>query len=390
MKRLRPDYYEHFTCIAGSCPITCCQEWKIAVDDDTARHWKKLAPPADVEEQKKNLNAYTIHKDGERVIGLTPEHKCPFLNQDKLCKLVCAYDDTVLSRTCQDFPREILRFRTHEEESLMAACPAVLDIWLELKTLSFPSPAPEDLPSDRARLLFRLRSESIRLLDVSLQAQDKVTPAQALLELSYILQELNRADTLDDAHITEYFSDGSRAQLRDAISNIDLPPLDTLDECNELLQDLAVNYRKEGLYSGYLEPIIRLAEELSDGYDEEELLRGWDAFRQDFTVWRPLLFHYLENELYSGLLLPGSDLTLTTLLLHLEWIVLTYAVIRHSLFLAWLQDNKQPLSYETVRNYIVILNRMTGYNEDDVLEYLENSFEDPLWDWGYFALILGR
>lgn len=390
MKRLCPDYYEHFTCIAGACPITCCQEWKIAVDDDTARRWKKLAPPADVEEQKKNLNAYTIHKDGERVIGLTPELKCPFLNSDKLCKLVCTYDDTVLSRTCQDFPREILKFRTHEEESLMAACPAVLDIWLEMDGLTFPKPMPEDLPSERTRLLFRLRSESIRLLDLSHRAPEKDTPEQALLELSYILQELNRIDTLDDAHITEYFSDSSRAQLRDAISNIDLPPLDTLDECNELLQDLAVNYRKEGLYSGYLEPIIRLAEELSEGCDEEELLRDWDAFRQDFTVWRPLLFHYLENELYSGFLLPGSDLTLTTLLLHLEWIVLTYAVIRHSLFLAWLQSGRQPLSYETVRSYIVILNRMTGYNEEDIFEYLENSFEDPLWDWGYFALILGR
>lgn len=390
MKRLCPDYYEHFTCIAGACPITCCQEWKIAVDDDTARRWKKLAPPADVEEQKKNLNAYTIHKDGERVIGLTPELKCPFLNSDKLCKLVCTYDDTVLSRTCQDFPREILKFRTHEEESLMAACPAVLDIWREMDGLTFPKPMPEDLPSERTRLLFRLRSESIRLLDLSHRAPEKDTPEQALLELSYILQELNRIDTLDDAHITEYFSDSSRAQLRDAISNIDLPPLDTLDECNELLQDLAVNYRKEGLYSGYLEPIIRLAEELSEGCDEEELLRDWDAFRQDFTVWRPLLFHYLENELYSGFLLPGSDLTLTTLLLHLEWIVLTYAVIRHSLFLAWLQSGRKPLSYETVRSYIVILNRMTGYNEEDIFEYLENSFEDPLWDWGYFALILGR
>ncbi len=178
MKRLRPDYYEHFTCIAGACPITCCQEWKIAVDDDTSRRWKKLAPPADVEEQKKNLNAYTIHKDGERVIRLTPEHKCPFLNSDKLCKLVCTYDDTVLSRTCQDFPRELLRFRTHEEESLMAACPAVLDIWQELETLSFPSPAPEDLTSEQARLLFRLRSASIRLLDLSHQAPEKDTPEQ--------------------------------------------------------------------------------------------------------------------------------------------------------------------------------------------------------------------
>lgn len=387
MKRLHPDYYEYFTCIAGSCPITCCQEWKIAVDDDTARRWKKLAPPSDVAEQKKNLNAYTTYKDGERVIGLTPDHKCPFLNDDKLCKLVCAYGDTVLSKTCRDFPREILKFRTHEEESLMAACPAVLDIWREMDELTFPEPTPEALTSARARLLFRLRSESIRLLEDSRANHRK--PEEALLELSYILQELNRANTLDDARITEYFSAHSRAQLCSAIAAVDLPPLDTLDECNELLQDLAVNYRKEGLYPCYLNPIIARAEVLSEGYDEAEHLEHWDAFTQDFTTWQPLIYQYLENELYSGLLLPGIDQDLEALLLHLEWIVLTYTVIRHSLFLVWLED-KQPLSYEAVRNYIVILNRMTGYNEEDVFEYLENSFEDPLWDWGYFALILGR
>ena len=52
---------------------------------------------------------------------------------------------------------------------------------------------PEDLTSEQARLLFRLRSESIRLLDLSHRAPEKDTPEQALLELSYILQELNRS-----------------------------------------------------------------------------------------------------------------------------------------------------------------------------------------------------
>ena len=33
---------------------------------------------------------------------------------------------------------------------------------------------------------------------------------------------------------------------------------------------------------------------------------------------------------------------------------------------------------------------MTGYENDDIYEYLENSFEAPIWDWGYFALIVGK
>ena len=42
MKRIRPDYYDKFTCIADQCTITCCQEWKIGVDADTNRKWKKI------------------------------------------------------------------------------------------------------------------------------------------------------------------------------------------------------------------------------------------------------------------------------------------------------------------------------------------------------------
>lgn len=45
MKNYQPDYYNKFKCIADKCSITCCQEWKIAVDDATNRKWKKLSPP---------------------------------------------------------------------------------------------------------------------------------------------------------------------------------------------------------------------------------------------------------------------------------------------------------------------------------------------------------
>ena len=86
MKRIRPDYYDKFACIADQCSITCCQEWKIGVDADTNRKWKKIFPPEDVSPQKKNLSAYTTKKDGGRVIELTEEHKCPFLNENKLCR----------------------------------------------------------------------------------------------------------------------------------------------------------------------------------------------------------------------------------------------------------------------------------------------------------------
>ena len=64
---------------------------------------------------------------------MTEEHDCPFLAKNRLCYLVSAYGDSMLSETCQIFPREIHEFQDHKEATMMPCCPAVLDIWKEKK-----------------------------------------------------------------------------------------------------------------------------------------------------------------------------------------------------------------------------------------------------------------
>ena len=114
MKNYQPDYYNNFKCIADKCSITCCQEWKIAVDDATNRKWKKLSADK-VSGKSDNLSSYTCHKDGSLVIQLDEKHRCPFLSKDKLCHLVMTYSDEVLSETCALFPREIHRFSSRSK-----------------------------------------------------------------------------------------------------------------------------------------------------------------------------------------------------------------------------------------------------------------------------------
>ena len=77
------------------------------------------------------------------MIRLDEEHKCPFLSENRLCRLVSAYGDSVLSETCTVFPREVHRFETHEEEVLMPCCPAVIDLWAEEENVVFPE-VPEN------------------------------------------------------------------------------------------------------------------------------------------------------------------------------------------------------------------------------------------------------
>lgn len=397
MTQIRPDYYDRFSCTADQCPITCCQEWKISVDEHTNKCWKKLAPPANTIPAKTRLSAYTTFKDGTRVIALNQDHRCPFLSKEKLCKLVLEHGDQVLSETCQVFPRETHTFDTHEEQSLMPCCPAVIDLWKDCETLHFPEVSDQWFQTESDRnsaaldgssddvsdaLLFQLRSKLIALM----QRSDR-TPSQALMESFYILLELYRNDDWNEETLNDYFSESTLTELHKAIFSASPAPEDTIIEDNEILQDLAVNYQKEGLYQSYLNPVLADAEALAEDYSTETLTRQWETFLQSLKGFHPLLKNVLANELFSDLLIPGGDLE--NMLVQMQWMALEYAAVRQSLFLLWLQNGCQELTYEQVRDYLVILMRMTGYDEDDIYEYLENSFEELVWEWGYFALVVG-
>ena len=375
MRRVRPDYYKKFQCIADKCTITCCQEWKIGVDNETNRKWKKLLPPDTVVDKKKNLSAYTVKKDGMRVIALDEKHRCPFLNEEKLCRLLCTYTDRVLSDTCTQFPREVHRFSTHEEETLMPCCPAVIDIWKDAKEIVFPK-----VDREYKDLLFAIREHMMELLEDSTQRLE-----DQLKQGFYILLELNKQDSLTMQLVNEYFSGESVAQLREAIAQISMDELDSMDECNELLQDLAVNYQKEGLYKKYLDPILLQAEKLSETYAADTMCEDLQLFEKQFRQWQSLLRKFLLNEFYSDLLVPDGDLE--SMIVSMQWIGMEYAVIRHSVFLKWLE--RKQFTYEELRDYMVVITRMTGYEQEDIVEYLKNSFESLVWDWGYFALVIG-
>ena len=45
--------------------------------------------------------------------------------------------------------------------------------------------------------------------------------------------------------------------------------------------------------------------------------------------------------------------------------------------------------YTKFRDYMDVITRMTGYDQDDIYEYMEGSFRDIMWEWSYLWLIMG-
>lgn len=423
---MKPDYYEDFTCIADRCSFTCCREWKIGVDEDTFVKWKHTLTPDGMydtdrgkQAKKEKLSGYVRKKGGSRVIGLNDKKDCPFLNDKKLCRLVLTYGDEILSQTCQLFPREIHTFNEDVTEyALMPSCPAVIDLLRKREHISFSGEMDTSAYRELATLV------NLRAFLMKLMEDGPHTPEHNLMKIFYVLLDLYERvedeqakdgcmenkqvkDAAEDAlgldltDMAKMYPGGFLLELSETIDGIEQTLQYSIEERNELFLDLAENYRREGLYEKYLEPVAQLAEQLSEQGIDEEVVKEWQEFEVQFLKYQPLMRRFLLTELYADSLKPEGNLE--EMVVQVQWIAMEYVTIRHAVFLHWLLSQgegnfceegistscRRRISYEDVRDYMVVVSRMTGYEEDDIYEYLENSFEHIIWDWGYFALICG-
>ena len=341
-------------------------QWKIAVDEETYHCWKKA------EFAGKTLDSYVRDVDGGMVIGLNEAKKCPFLNEKGLCNLVISHGDGILSETCDVFPRQIHDFDNRKEYSLVSCCPEVIDILYKEKKVEFTE-YPKDMDEDE---LFLIRNCMMEVV-----GNEEYPLNTAFLMAYYILLEMYEKK--------EFHMDmNALDELKEGIQKVCVFKKDTFDENNELWLDMVENYRKEGLYTEYIEEISQFAEELSKGYEENDIMDALEEFEAELEKYERLFRNYLVSEFFTNLLIPDSDLE--GMVVMMQWIAMEYVMMRQALFLKWMQSAKKELAYETVRDYMVIVSRMTGYDEEDVVEYLENSFQSLIWQWSYMALIIGN
>ncbi len=489
MRTIEPSFYQEFRCIADQCPITCCREWKITVDDKTRKNWKKKSDAglgigaddgldteadagldtkadaglntevydglgtgtdaglntgtdAEKTEVKRRLSSYLYKKEGQSVILLNHQGNCPFLNDRKLCKLVLKWGDAVLSDTCRTFPRQTHEFDNCREYALVACCPAVIDLlnesgwnFLESDTwnnildtehkieslgrlpdkqhkIESPGRLPdtehkiesqgrlqdkqhevkaeiqhETEPSthcatehDEALYCLEIRNHCIEFLQKSEEDRMK-NPDKQLVQ---IFEELHGAyENSGEWHNFDFLS-----KIRDIKETGSLDIAETLAERNEIFMDICENYMKEQMYQGYLKEIMLTASELEKYGITEAMEKKYEEFLWEIDTFTPLFYRYLCLEFYTDSVIPGD--TLEDMILNTEWIFIEYTTIRHALFLYYCNpdDKEQRLTYERVRDYMVIISRMTGYDEEDIHDYLADCFEHPVWPCGYAKLLL--
>lgn len=432
---IEPDFYGDFHCIGGQCSFTCCKEWKIAVDPETKKRWRKMDVPGTILESGRvpehacvhaskstvELYQFVTKKDGADIIELLPNMRCPFLEDSELCRLVLDYGEACLSETCHVFPRETHEFADRTERTLVSCCPEIVDRLYTLKELHFTN-----LPyQDRAFLLegkdklFQIRNIMMYWLsDVS--SSNEVNLKRTFFMLLDLLEKEKKAEkTVLKKNAGKKRSAEERGRslvsvlaaerAADAVNTLDpgeclkeadvekltemmlAMPKDTqasIEEQNALFLDITENYRKEERYQGLLNPLYAMAEQLSREFQEA------DAARMDVVcalhaevvvAYAPLLRNYLVAEAFATLLIPGC--TLRDMVLQFEWMIMEYVLIVHAMVLQRLCEDA-PLAYPKARELLILIARMTGYDGDEIEEYLRDSFENPVWPWGYADYLL--
>lgn len=449
---IEPDFYGDFHCIGGQCSFTCCKEWKIAVDHETKKRWRKMDVPETVLESgrvpehaclstsnKAQLSQFVVKKDGGEIIELLPNMRCPFLEDSELCRLVLDYGEECLSETCHVFPRETHEFTDRTERTLVSCCPEIVDRLHALHELQFTNLPYQDrafllkgndkLFQIRNIMMYWLKDASVSnevnlkrclfmLLDL-FEKEEKMRQKNSAKKKSShkqageakrcsnaVAEENGRSNCVSDANSisttaaeygaavtatldpAECLKEEDVAKLTEMILAMPKDVQASIEEQNALFLDITENYRKEGRYQGLLNPLYAMSEQLSQEFEEADTVRMDEisALHAEVVVaYAPLLRNYLVAEAFATLLIPGC--TLRDMVLQFEWMIMEYVLIVHAMVLQRLCEDA-PLAYPKARELLILIARMTGYDGDEIEDYLRDSFENPVWPWGYADYLL--
>lgn len=128
MNTVYPNFYHLFKCIAEKCKHNCCIGWEIDVDENTYQKYKNEKSKFKntlLENIGKNENGYFFK--------LTENERCPFLEDDGLCKIIKNLGENSLCQICTDHPRYRNFFESTTETGLGLCCEEVARIILNFK-----------------------------------------------------------------------------------------------------------------------------------------------------------------------------------------------------------------------------------------------------------------
>lgn len=118
--------YADFSCLAGECPSTCCQGWRIEVDEQALGRFRALPD----KKLRADILGNLVCRDGKYYFINMPDGSCAMLDGDGLCRIQRNTQEQMLCMTCRKYPRLVRLDGGVCRMSMSASCPVVADyLW---------------------------------------------------------------------------------------------------------------------------------------------------------------------------------------------------------------------------------------------------------------------
>ena len=206
MLTFKPDYFDRFRCIADKCPDSCCKEWEVQVDDDTAAYYRSL--PGCLGDR---LREVLRTEDGETVMTIL-DGRCPMWRQDGLCRIQAELGEAALCKVCREFPRLTHDYGDFVEMGLELSCPEAARLILNagssaLFAVESEGGSAPEYDTDAMTVLKATRKEMLSLLS------DPSRPVGEALALG-LLYGCQAQSALDGGEIQPFDPEAALAEAK--------------------------------------------------------------------------------------------------------------------------------------------------------------------------------
>lgn len=159
-----PEYYNHFRCIASRCPDSCCKEWDVDVDPETAARYRAL--PGALGDRLRQV----LQDTPDGTVMTIESGRCPMWRQDGLCRIQAELGHDALCTVCRQFPRLHHDYGDFIELGLELSCPEAARLILTspeqaLLTQTLPGGETPEYDTQVMACLRQSRAAALTFLD---------------------------------------------------------------------------------------------------------------------------------------------------------------------------------------------------------------------------------
>ncbi len=219
MKISAPKYYLDFACIADKCSHSCCIGWEIDVDGRTMEKYSALRGGYG-EEIQKSICGEVPH------FALREGDRCPHLDGQGLCRIICELGEGYLCDICREHPRFYNSTARGREAGLGLSCEEACRIILSSDNYAEMTEIGEDgeenefsfdSVAERESVYAILSDRNIPYAERLREIAEKYDASPEKLGDGEWKEVLNSLEYLDEAHRGLFLSFSSKAETPDDI-----------------------------------------------------------------------------------------------------------------------------------------------------------------------------